>query len=68
MTQTRPKPVFLLAGARSGNRLSRHFRPLRQLLVLNGPRNLLITCYLASCRFWYAICPWMKVQSHDGRA
>jgi hypothetical protein len=26
-----PKPVFLLASARSGDRLSRHFRPLRQL-------------------------------------
>jgi hypothetical protein len=46
-------------------RLSRHFRPLRQLPVLHRLETSFNSRYLASRRFWYASCLCRRVQSRD---
>jgi hypothetical protein len=56
---------FWLTSSTVGYRLSRHFRPLRQFLVLNGLESSLIWQDLASRRIWYAICVGRRVQSRD---
>ena len=62
-TITLLQPPFLLVCTPSSNRLFSTLSTTSTsstVLVLDHTKNLLITCYLASGRFWYAICLWMK--------